>query len=144
MVTTLTKVEIERPAAEVFAFVTNPDNARLWQAGLLEVTGTPGMPAGSTGEIVMLVMGRQLKMKYEVLENDGREFSRSKSRQGPIQFETQQRVQRLRANRSRLVVETKIDAGHVFRLAESALEAIAIARMEADMAALKAVLEAQI
>jgi len=143
MVATHTSVDIERPAAEVFAFVTNPSNARLWQAGLLSVTGTPGMPVGSTGDIVMSVMGRTLTMKYEVLENDGKQFARSRSRQGPIQFETQQHVQPLPGGRARFIVETRIDAGQVFRLAESALESIAVARMEADMATLKGLLEAR-
>lgn len=144
MVSTLTKVEIDRPADEVFAFVTDPANATLWQAGTLEVTGEPGMPAGSTGEIVLMAVGRKLTMRYEVLENDGHQYMRSKSRQGPIQFETQQQVERLSATRSRLTVQTKIDAGHVFRLAESALESIASARMEADMAALKVLMEARL
>jgi carbon monoxide dehydrogenase subunit G len=140
MIRTQSQVAIAKPPEEVFEFITDPSKSLLWQSTLVEVTGNPGLPIGSTGVIVSNVLGQRVTSRFTVIENDGRSYFHAKSSQGPLEFHTHVSV---RPNRigTMVVYETTIDAGRVYRLAETALQSIAKARFDADLTTLKAVLE---
>lgn len=142
MITTKVQIEINRPAQDVFNFIIEPSNAVLWQLTTAEVTGEPGAPAGSVGQVVTQVFGQRLTSRYEILENDGRGYLHAKSSQGPLRFDTMQRVVPTKRG-CQVILATSIDAGTVFKLAETALESIARARFESDLKTLKALMENQ-
>ena len=76
-------ITINRPVEEVYAFVTNPDNATKWRVGLLEakkITEGP-LAKGSIIEEKVNVLGRTLKAKQEITE-----FIPNKKRQFRIQL----------------------------------------------------------
>ena len=141
MIRTRVQIKIGRPPAEVFRFITDPKNATLWQSAVAEVEAQPGLPAGSSGTVVTQALGQRVTSKFQVLENDGHSFYHARSSQGPVQFNTTQLVEPDGDAGSKVTIETKIDAGMIFRLAETALESIARARFEGDLQTLKTILE---
>lgn len=133
---------IKRPPEEVFDYITDPAKSVLWQSSVAEIQASPGLTKGSSGMVVMGLFGRRMVSRFEVIENDGHSYYRARSTQGPIEYDSTQRVDPVPEG-SQVSFVTKIDAGTVFRLAETALQAIAKARFEADLETLKALLENQ-
>jgi hypothetical protein len=140
MIRTRVQIKIDQPPAVVFEFVTDPTKATLWQSAVAEVEAPPGLPAGSKGRVVTQVLGQRVTSRFQVLDNDGRSYYRAISTQGPVEFQNVTRVERW-GEGSKVTIETRIDAGMVFRLAETALESIAHTRFEADLHTLKTILE---
>jgi hypothetical protein len=64
--------EIARPAAEVFAFVAEPENNPRWQSGMRECrwTTTPPRRVGSRYEQVASFLGRRIESTFEVTALD--------------------------------------------------------------------------
>ena len=65
MVSVLTRIEIGRPAADVFAFVSDQTNAPRWQSGLDEVHRlTPGpIRVGSEHSFIRRFAGRRIEAR---------------------------------------------------------------------------------
>lgn len=79
-------ITIDRPIAEVYAFVTNPDNATKWRVGLIDakkITEGP-LRSGSIIEETVNVLGRQLKAKQEIIELISNEKRSFKISLGPL------------------------------------------------------------
>lgn len=64
------RILIDRPVEEVFAYMTDLDTWLGWQSGVLEVKNGPEGPleVGSTFTIVIKVMGRESEVNYKVTE----------------------------------------------------------------------------
>ena len=67
MVTVETSIAIDRPAEDVFAFVSDHTNAPRWQRGLLEVRRANDSPigVGTRHTFVRTFMGRRLEASNE-------------------------------------------------------------------------------
>ena len=63
-------VFIPAPPAEVYAFLAEPTNVPRWQTGVVssERTSPPPTVAGSTGRVVLEVMGQRVTANTRVLE----------------------------------------------------------------------------
>jgi uncharacterized protein YndB with AHSA1/START domain len=61
-------IDINRPVDQVFSYVTNVDNHKAWQAGILEAKMTPPGPVGvgSTYHYTSEVMGRRFETQMRV------------------------------------------------------------------------------
>ena len=61
-------ITINQPVDKVFAYVTNVENHKTWQAGLLSATVTPAGPiqVGSTYHYTTDVMGRRFESQMQV------------------------------------------------------------------------------
>src|SRR6201995_1144894 len=92
MVTSVSRIQILCPPEVVFEFITGPANAKVWHLEIEEIDGPKGLPKGSTGRMVTRIMGQVVQSRYEVIDNDGKTFTRVKSTQGPIRFETTQTI----------------------------------------------------
>jgi hypothetical protein len=141
MVTSVSNIQINRPPAEVFEFITDPGKALIWHLETVGIEGRRGMPAGSTGQIITRVMGQDIVSSFEVVENDGKSLTVARSTQGPLRFETKQIVIPLADGQSLVRIETRIDAGAIFRLAEPVVESLLRTSIDADLQTLKVVLE---
>jgi carbon monoxide dehydrogenase subunit G len=141
MILTTSQIEITLPRQQVFNFIVDPSKSTLWHAGVIDISADRSMAENSSGEITMQILGRRIESRFSVLENDGIGFTKVHSNHGPITYETTQILEELAPRLTRVTIQTKIDAGTVFRLAEPALESIANSMMESDLKTLKAVLE---
>ena len=81
-------ITINRPVAEVFAFVADQANAPRWQSGILEVRRTTEGPIGAgTGyTFVRKLMGRRLEASNEYVEYEPNRKIVFRSTSGPMNF----------------------------------------------------------
>ncbi len=70
MIAMASTVEIDRPAAEVFAFVSDMENNPRWQNGMKSSrwTSPPPIGVGSTYAQVAGFLGREIETAFEVVE----------------------------------------------------------------------------
>ena len=62
-------VEIARPPAAVWPWITKPDRMKQWISGLTEMTGNGGPPTvGQKTRLVMTINGRRTDMASEVTD----------------------------------------------------------------------------
>lgn len=80
-------IDIARPVADVFAYVTNPDRLPEWQKGTVQVSRDDGagpLRVGDRLHEVHRAMGRSMRSTVEVAEIDpGRAFA-LKVVEGPL------------------------------------------------------------
>jgi len=133
---------INRPVAEVFAFITDPSNNTKYQEGLIESRlETPGpIGVGSKATDVRKFLGRQLELKLEVTAYEpGKRFG-LKAVSGPIPFEVLQTFEPVEGG-TRIELITQAEPGGFFKLAEGMVKKQLESQLSGDMARLKKVLE---
>ena len=83
-------ITIARPPAEVFAYISNPENNPLWQGGMQEATVTSSgtLGVGSTYVQVASFLGRRIESHFEIVEYEPGHQIKGKSTSGtfPITF----------------------------------------------------------
>ncbi len=148
MATSTVSVVVERPVAEVFAFVTDARNNPLWQsaAGLQESLQLPAGPIGVGTQITEIwhFMGMETQATSEVTayEPDRRYTRHLLSGSSPVNQGTH--VFEPVANGTRWTCTALVQAGVVFSAAERVLAAQLTRAMETSMAEAKALLERRI
>ena len=82
-------VVINRPIEEVFAFLSNADNASQWQGGTLEAKQTSEGPVGvgTTGQVASQFLGRRMESTWEVTEYELNRKASLKTTSGPVSYE---------------------------------------------------------
>jgi hypothetical protein len=90
MVDVTTDIVIDRPIAEVSAYVMDPSNAPIWYAniGAVEWKTPPPAEAGSQVTFVARFLGRRLEYTYELAEVVPGQRLVMRTRQGPFPMET--------------------------------------------------------
>ena len=85
-------IEIQRPVAEVFAFVTNPANDAKWQEGLIEsrLVSEGPMGVGSKLHDARKFLGMKMESDLEVTGYEPNKLFSLKVASGPMQFEIKQ------------------------------------------------------
>jgi carbon monoxide dehydrogenase subunit G len=142
MVDTKHAVDVKRTPKEVWDFLMNPQNYRLWQGGLINIEASDGMNTGSQIVFTSTGLGSQFNLAAEVTANNGKDNFELVSVRGPLTFTSRYQLEEI-AGGTRLHVENHIQTHGVFNLASSALQTIGDIRNKADLQQLKTVLEVQ-
>lgn len=66
----VTTIDIDVPVEDVFAFMTDLDNAPLWSVGLVEVRHNGPLAEGATGTDVRVMGGKQVEMPWRITSFD--------------------------------------------------------------------------
>ena len=80
---------INRPAADVFAFLSIPENHAQFVPGMLEFKKTSPGPLGQVGASargVRRILGQKMELPYEITEHEPGNRLGMKGRMGPIAF----------------------------------------------------------
>ena len=137
-------VVINRPVEEVFAFVTTPENDPQWRSGMLESKQTSEGPkgVGTTEQGVVQLLGRRIEWTAEATEYEPNKKVKDKVAAGPMSAEQSQTFEPVEGG-TRFTLVLEGETGGFFRLAEPIVIRILQRDLEADVANLKDILEAE-
>lgn len=142
MITIEKSIHINKPAAQVFIFVSNFANDAKWQKDLIrsEQTSSGPMAVGTTGLYVQKFAGKEMKNDVVVTAYDPPKRYDFKTTSGPVQFEGGMTLEDMGGG-THLTVKMKGEPGGFFKLAEGMLQKELEKTIERDLANLKVVLE---
>jgi len=145
MTTVERSIDIDRPAGDVFAYVTDQTNGPHWQRGLLEVHRTSEGPigVGSTHTLVRTLMGRRMEASNEYTRYEpDREVVFEFTGDG-MAGQGSYVVEQAGADRTRLTTRVELRPLGLSRLVEP-LMAVSLRReVKANLETLKKLLEAK-
>ena len=135
-------IHINKPIAEVFAFMSEFANDAKWQGDLVRSEKTSDGPTavGTTGLYVQKVMGREIKNEVVVTVFEAPKRFGMKSTSGPVQFEALVNLEDMGGG-THLNLSMQGEAGGFFKVAEGLLKKELEKSFERDMANLKKLLE---
>jgi len=136
-------VHINKPAAEVFAFMSEFANDAKWQSDLVRSEKTSAGPTavGSTGLYVQKLMGQEMKNEVVVTEYDPPKRFAMKTTSGPVKFEAIATFEDMGGG-THLTMNAKGEPGGFFKVAEGLIQKELDKSFERDLQKLKQVLEA--
>ena len=144
----MTKIErsivIRRPVDDVWDFVHDVANDRLWQTTLVEseqLTDGP-MGVGTRVREVRQFLGLKLELAWEVTEFEPKRRSAIKGISGPVPLSGGYRLEPVDTG-TRFTVSGELDAHGLFKLAEPVFARITSRELEANLGHLKDLLEAE-
>jgi carbon monoxide dehydrogenase subunit G len=134
---------VDRPLPEVFTFLSNPLNLPKWQAMIASLepvtSGAPGM--GSKYRVSAEVMGRKIDGQLEITTFEPPAKFGFTNQAGPLQV-TVTVTLKPAGSGAKIALHAEGNPGGVFKMAEGLLAGQVKSQMEANLARLKAVLEA--
>ena len=136
--------EINRPAGEVFGFVSDASNNPRWQKGQrsCEWTSPPPIGVGSTYEQQARFLGRTVINRFEVTEYEPGRAITIESTEGSFPITVRRSVEPLDGSHSRMRAQIEGEPGGFFRLVGPLLRRFAQRSVGSDYARLKRLLEA--
>ena len=134
--------DIYRPLAQVFAFVTTPENDFHWQYGtLMSMKMSKGeMGAGALFRVVGHVMGRRMETVYEVTEFEPNKRYGFKSLSGPMDLRSLYTFKVMKG-RTRISHGTQIILGEPFKSNSTTAERSVKREYRENLSLLKEILE---
>jgi carbon monoxide dehydrogenase subunit G len=125
-------IEIGRPAPEVFAFISQPENFQRWQSSLLEIRREAKGPLREGAEVteVRRFLGREMETTWICTEHEPCSRSTIEADEGPVPFRGTFELEQVgRSTRFTWIVETpgprgiKVPGAIVGRMVRRELEA---------------------
>ena len=142
MITVEKSIQIDKPAADIFAYASNYDNATKWQGGVesVEVDGDGSQVGGKYTE-VRKFLGREMRTILEVTAYEPNVRWAAKTVTGPVPYEV---TMTLEAAGSSTKVTTHIDGEPTgfFKMAQGAVQGQLEKSLEGDLQRLKEQVEA--
>lgn len=138
-----TVVEIDRPRAEVAAFVSDPSNATKWYVNIKSVEWETEPPAvvGTRVAFVARFLGRRLVYTYEVREIAADERFVMSTAAGPFPMETTYLWTDTATGGTRMTLRNRGEPAGFSKVAAPALAAAMRRANRKDLARLKEILE---
>lgn len=138
-------IVIRRPAAGVFAFITDPDRTPLWQPSLVDVQRRTEGPiaVGSRFAEVRRLLGRSIESVFEVTELDPPRRSAVTIVEGPVAGHASYTLREIREG-TELRFSYQMDVAGFLRVAEQLVTRLLVREFEASLGHLKDLLEARV
>ena len=145
MIDVTTHLDVARPAAEVFAFVSDQLNAPRWQRGLHEVRRTTDGPIGVGSEHVFVrrFAGRRIESANRFVEFEPERFVAFEIPSGVITGRASYLVEPIGADRCCLTSTMEFEVAGWMRFAERLLSRVLERDSRRDEQTLKELLEAR-
>jgi uncharacterized protein YndB with AHSA1/START domain len=146
MITTRVTVQINRPVADVFAYVTDPANFPRWAGSLVKesrkITAGP-VGVGTTFTQVNRLIGRRFTSKLRVVTYEPEQKYEYVTTAGPIKFAGHYSFAAVDGGTRFTSVDESLPSGFL-RYLQPLLQPFAQRQITANLARLKAILEAQV
>ena len=135
-------IHINKPAADVFSFISDFSNDAKWQSGLVssEKTSDGPMGVGTTGTYVQKFLGRELKNDMLVTAYEPPKSFGEKTTSGPVQFELMCTLAEMGGG-THMTVHMEGEPGGFFKVAEGMVKNELNKTLDGDLAKLKQMLE---
>jgi uncharacterized membrane protein len=146
MVTVEKGIVIDRPAEDVFAFVSDHTNAPRWQRGLLEVRRASDGPigVGTRHTLVRTFMGRRLEASNQFTHYEPNKLVAFDIISSWVPGHGSYVVEPAGTHRARLTARVELRPMGLFRVAEPLMAAALTREVEANLDALKSLLEGRV
>ena len=137
-------VDIDCPAADVFAYIADMANNPTWQQGQQACTWTsePPLRLGSTYDQEATFLGKTIMSSFEVVEFDAGSTIRIRTTESTMPIDVTRQVVAREDGTSTVSAVVRGDASGVFRLAEPAMKVLVRRSVRKDYERLKELLEA--
>jgi carbon monoxide dehydrogenase subunit G len=135
-------IHINKPAAEVFAFITDFAKSAQWQSGLVrsEQTSSGAMGVGTTGVVVQKFMGKEMSNEISVTIYEAPKRYGAKTTSGPVQFQFEATLEEMGGG-THVSMHMTGEAGGFFKLAEGMVQKELEKTIAHDLGKLKELLE---
>ena len=136
-------IEIQRPAAEVFDYVSNFEHNPVWQGGMqsARVTSEPPLRVGSTYVQVAKFLGRRIDTRFEVTGLEpGRAVSIA-STSGTFAIQVTRRVEPTGDDRCAVTAHVRGQPTGFFKLFGGLMDGMVRKSVQKDYAELKRILQ---
>jgi uncharacterized membrane protein len=145
MVDVSTDIVIRRPAREVAAFASNPDNAPRWYVNIksVEWKTPPPLTIGSMIAFVAHFLGRRLAYTYEVVDVVPNERFVMRTAEGPFPMATTYTWEAVSDGSTRMTVRNRGTPSGFSKLMAPFMARAMRRANQKDLAALKSILELQ-
>ncbi len=136
-------IEIDRPAADVFAVISDFSRNPEWQSGMQSAvwTSDPPLRIGSTYEQVARFLGREVVTSFELVALDPGRSVTIESRQSSFPIRVTRAVEPLSPDRCRVTADVAGEPGGFFRVFGPLLRVVAQRSVRGDYHRLKELLE---
>jgi len=143
VITVEKSIHINKPAADVFEFMSQFSNDAKWQSGLVRSEKTSDGPVGmgTTGTYVQKVMGREVSNDVVVTVFEPPKRFGAKTTSGPVQFEFLVTFEEMGGG-THLNMHMQGEAGGFFKVAEGLVKNELEKSFDSDLQKLKEILEA--
>ena len=135
-------LDIARPPAEVFAYVTDVDRLPEWQSSAVEAQWQGEKASGARIREVRKFLGRRMDSELEVTEYEPDRLFGLKTLSGPVPFSVHQTLEPSDGG-TRLTFVGEGEPGGFFKLAEPLVERAVKREIVANTETLKDILEAR-
>jgi carbon monoxide dehydrogenase subunit G len=135
-------IVINRPVEDVFEFMNNPENEKLYRSGIIELEKISDGPigVGTTTREVSEFLGVKMETTSEVTEYEPNKVIATKATSGPIPFTFKTTFEPV-AEGTEVTAEFEGEIGGFFKMAESMVIKMGMKQIEGDFAKLKNLLE---
>ena len=138
-------IVINRPVEEVFAFANDLERDPQWMASVSERKKTSEGPVGvgTTFHDTGTLLGRKVENNYEVTEYEPNAKLGIKTVSGSIQIEATSTCEPVEGG-TRFTMAGEAEVAGMIKFAESIIARVMKSQLEADLARLKDLMEAQV
>jgi hypothetical protein len=135
---------INRPAAEVWAFLQQPNSEAVWHPDVLEekITSLGGLGQGATGVEVRKFFGRRMEFPWKITQFVPRRSVTTRSAGGPVIWEATYLLEPIE-NGTSFVLDYRQEATGLWRLLLVGAPVIMRKQAKSDLANLKRAVEAR-
>ena len=135
-------IDIDHAVEEVFCFIARPENEPKWRNGLTtsEATSEGPMKVGSTGRRVQSFLGRKMENDWTVTDLTPNRRIAITSTSGRTCYSSAYSFEPTDAG-TKLTIESEAETGDFFKIPDPVVTRMAKRQLEADMEALKTLLE---
>ena len=140
MISVEKSIQISKPIAEVFAYVTNYDHVTKWQGGVEAVEPEGDNAVGGKYTEVRKFLGREMKTTLEITEFESNAKWAARALNGPVPYDVATTFESANGG-TKLITRVEAEPSGFFKMAQGAVQSQLDKSLDEDLQRLKKILE---